>query len=131
METHMPASTTMEGDFACYRPVGEQPLSRVTDGVANAIAWCRRERVRALLADLSKAEFARPTVAERFQFISEWADLAGPSVRVCVCARREMILEDKFGVLIATNRGMVADAFDDLGKATEWINSQLSLPDLS
>ena len=124
METQMPASTTIEDGFACYRPEGEQPLSLVTAGVADAIAWCRREKVRALLADLTQANFARPTVGERFEFITHWADLAGPAVRLCVCAKTEMILEDKFGVLIATNRGMVADAFDDINDATAWITSQ-------
>jgi hypothetical protein len=119
----MPASVTIEGNFACYRPLGEHTLAEVTAGVADAIRWCRKQQIRALLADLTGADFPRPTIAERFEFISRWADLAGPSVRIAVCAKPEMILEDKFGVLIATNRGMIADAFDDLDSARTWINS--------
>ncbi len=115
----------MEGSYACYRPRGEFTLEKITAAIDEAIIWCRRERVRGLLADVRQAVYERPTVAQRFTFITRWADLAGPSVVVAVCADPAMILEDKFGVVIANNRGMIADAFSDITEATKWLTERL------
>src|SRR6478672_4934176 len=123
--TLAPASVTLEGTYACYKPEGEFTLEEITAAVDDAIIWCRRERIRGLLADVRKSVFERPTVAQRFTFISRWADLAGPSVVIAVCANPAMILEDKFGVVIANNRGMIADAFSGIDEATKWLTDRL------
>jgi len=123
--TDAPASVTLEGNYAFYKPEGEFTLADITAAVDDVIIWCRRERIRGILADVRKAVFERPTVAQRFTFITRWADLAGPSVVIAVCADPAMILEDKFGVVIANNRGMIADAFSDIGEATAWLTDRL------
>jgi hypothetical protein len=123
--TLAPASVTLEGKYALYKPQGEFTLAEITAAIDDAIIWCRRERIRGLLADVREAVFERPTVAQRFAFISRWADLAGPSVVIAVCAKPAMILEDKFGVIIANNRGMIADAFSDIYEATKWLTDRM------
>ena len=123
--TDAPASVTLEGNYAFYKPEGEFTLADITAAIDDVIIWCRRERIRGILADVRKAVFERPTVAQRFTFITRWADLAGPSVVIAVCADPAMILEDKFGVVIANNRGMIADAFSDIGEATKWLTDRL------
>ena len=70
--------------------------------------------------------FDPPSVVQRFHFISRWAEFAGPSVVVAVCALPEMVLEDKFGVLVAANRGMVSDVFTDISEAEKWLTSRVT-----
>src|SRR6478672_7576242 len=123
--TDPPASVTLVSNYAFYKPAGEFTLDEITAAIDDTIIWCRRERIRGLLADVRQAVFERPTVAQRFTFISRWADLAGPSVVIAVCADPAMILEDKFGVVIANNRGMIADAFADIDEATKWLTDRL------
>ena len=46
-------------------------------------------------------------------------------VAICLVARPEMVLPDKFGVVIAANRGLKGDVFTDRDKAIEWVKSNV------
>ena len=46
-------------------------------------------------------------------------------VVICLVARPEMVLPDKFGVVIAANRGLRGDIFTDLNKAIEWVKANV------
>jgi len=38
------------------------------------------------------------------------------------------VLEDKFGVTIASNRGMISNVFTDYDEAVEWLTNNSSRP---
>jgi len=106
----------------CFEPVGETTLGATTDAVNNAIKYCREAGIRCLLVNVKEVTgFPSPTIPERFEFISRWAGTSAGKVLISVVARPEMVLKDKFGVLIAANRGMVSDVFSDEDEATKWL----------
>lgn len=111
------------GGHGCFRPVGEWTLDAVTSAISDIIAYCRENEIRTLLVDVSVTSgFNSPTIAERFSFITKWAESSAGQVTISMVARPEMILEDKFGVLIAANRGLVSDAFTNFDEAIGWLD---------
>jgi hypothetical protein len=106
----------------CLRLRGRMSLAETVGKVDDAIWYCRQAGIKCLLADLTGVTgFDSPTLAQRFQFISRWADTSGGRVIVSVVVREELILPDKFGVLIAANRGLISDVHSDESVATEWL----------
>ena len=65
--------------------------------------------------------FEPPDVSERHKLATEWASVASGEVCVAVVAKREMIDPQKFGVFVATKRGLVADIFTSEEKARLWL----------
>ena len=123
--SEMPQFFELAADgHACFRPVGEWTLGAVTASIDGAIAYCRENGIKCLLVDVTKTTgFGSPTIAERFHFISQWAATSGGKVVVSIVARPEMILKDKFGVLIAANRGMISNVYTDENEAHQWLDT--------
>ena len=67
--------------------------------------------------------YAIPNLSDRFFFISKWAETAAGRVALAIVAPPEVILQDKFGVTIATNRGLLSDVFTDEAEALEWLRA--------
>jgi hypothetical protein len=111
----------------CLKPVGETTLDATVQAVDRAIEYCRKTGVRCLLVDVKGATgFPPPTIPQRFDFISRWAKTSAGRVLISVVARPEMILADKFGVLIAANRGLVSDVFTEESDAIKWLRKAIS-----
>ncbi|HEY2847140.1 MAG TPA: hypothetical protein VGI80_04930 [Pyrinomonadaceae bacterium] len=110
-----------DGGHGCLELGGEETLEATVNTI-DAILFCRETGVRCLLVDIKEVTgFPSPTIAARFEFISRWAATSEGKVLISIVARPEMILDDKFGVLIAANRGMVSDVFPDAREATQWL----------
>lgn len=108
----------------CFRPVGSWTLADIVEAVDRAILCSRDRGIRCLIADVSAATgFVSPTLSERFHFISKWAATADGTVTLCVVARDEMILEDKFGTVFAANRGLSSNVFSTPDEALRWLTS--------
>jgi len=100
------------GDHAEYRPIGQVSLSQMVQMVASALAFAREQDIRKLLVVTSGLTgFRPPFLADRFDFIQEWARASGHVVRAALVARPEMIDRQKFGVTVAANNGFTADIF--------------------
>ncbi len=124
-----PENFSVEDGYVCFRPVGEFTLEAITRSIDEAIAHCGSNGMRDLLVDVREVTgFSPPTIAERFNFISQWAATSGGRVRLVVVARPEMVLEDKFGVTIASNRGMISNVFTEYDEAVEWLTNNSSRP---
>jgi len=107
-----------------FRPTGDWTLHDITEAINDVIRYCRGHQIRCLLVDVKEAwGFDSPSVGERFRFMSRWAETSQGRVIVSVVARPEMILEDKLGVLIVRNRGMIADVEPDEEKALDWLDT--------
>jgi len=121
-----PDDLSIEDGYACFLPAGEFALHEITRRIDEAIAYCRDNKIRALVIDITRATgFPPPTLTERFHFISHWAFTSAGMVAICLVARPEMVLPDKFGVVIAANRGLKGDVFTDRDKAIEWVKSNV------
>jgi hypothetical protein len=122
----MPEDFSLEEGYGCFQPAGDFTLKEITNRIDRAIAYCRENKIRALIANITRVTgFAPPTLTERFHFISHWAFTSSGTVTVCLIARPEMVLADKFGVVIAGNRGMKGDIFTDHDEAVRWIKTHL------
>jgi hypothetical protein len=70
--------------------------------------------------------FDSPSVTQRYFFVERWALVAGARVRVAMVARAEMIHPQKFGVMVAQNRGLDSDVFDSEAEAIAWLDGKVS-----
>lgn len=122
-----PEDFSLEDGYGCFQPAGEFTLDEITRRIDRVIAYCRHNKIPALIANITQVTgFPPPTLTERFHFISHWAFTAAGKVAVCVIAPPEMVLADKFGVVIAGNRGMKGDVFTDHDEAVTWIKTHLA-----
>ncbi len=93
---------------------------------ADAIAFaCYRRLVDLVLDTRGLTGFDAPDVIERFFMASNWAEVArGIPIRIATIAHVEMIDQQKFGVTVATNRGLIVDVFATETAAIAWLESQ-------
>ena len=107
---------------ALYHPVGSVSFDEAVALVRDAIAAARRHQVRSLLVNTTGLTgFPSPDTLERFLAAVEWAQEARAGVRLAMVARAEMIHPQKFGVLVATNRGLTSDIFTTEVEARAWL----------
>jgi len=77
-----------------------------------------------VLIDARKVTGAVPTLAERYAGAVRVAELQAkqtPRIRLAVLGHEPMIHRERFGEIIATNRGAMARAFTDESAAREWL----------
>ena len=109
-------------DYACYRPVGQVSFPQAIELVSTAIEYSRDNQIRKLLVDTTELTgFHPPTTLERFELGERCAIAAKGAVKVALVARPEMLDPERFGVTVARNRGMLANAFDSESEAMEWL----------
>jgi CheY-like chemotaxis protein len=117
-----PDNFVLEAGRALYRPEGSVSFDEAVALIRAAIAAARRHRVPALLVDTTALTgFPSPDTFERFLAAVEWAEEAGGSVRLAMVARAEMIHPEKFGVLVAANKGLVSNIFTTEADARAWL----------
>jgi hypothetical protein len=78
----------------------------------------------ALLIDVRKMAGREPTMAERYEQAVRVAELQAtqsPRVRMAMLGHEPMIHPERFGEIVATNRGAVARVFTDERAALEWL----------
>ena len=82
------------------------------------------ENRSALLIDVRKITGRLPTVLDRYDFgvhISEQYLTSDPRVRLAEVGNEPMIHPDRFGELVARNRGADARVFTDEALAVDWL----------
>src|ERR1700683_2115419 len=90
--------------------------------IGRAIAFCRVEHIPKLLVDITQVTgFEPPSVPERFQFIRQWVEDGGGAVTMAMVARPEFIGPEKFGVMVANNRGLKSEIFATESDALRWL----------
>jgi len=114
----------MVDDHAEYRPTGELSLAQAIRLIASGIAFARERQVKKLMVvTLGLAGFQPPNVIQRFNFIHEWAQASGHSMRVAVVTHPEMIDHRTFGATVAFNIGFASDVFTSEEEALTWLRS--------
>lgn len=115
----------LEGGRAVYRPVGSVSFDEVVTLVRAAIVAARSNQARDLLVDTTALTgFPPPDTLQRFLAVVEWAEEARGSVRLAMVAQPEMIDSRKFGVAVATNRGLASNIFTTEGEARAWLDDR-------
>jgi hypothetical protein len=78
----------------------------------------------ALLVDARGITGREPTMAERYDWavrIAELQALYEPRIRVALVGNEPLIHPERFGEIVARNRGADARAFTDEAMAIEWL----------
>ncbi len=113
---------TLEQGCGAFRPTGEVGLDEAVRLVTAAIKLTREQKIRKLMVVTSGLTgFASPSLSARYFFINEWAQAAGGFVRIAVVARPEMIDPNRFGIMVAANRGLKAEVFVAEEAAMAWL----------
>lgn len=92
--------------------------------VQAAVLACRERGRRRLLLDGTRMT-GMPSTLERFQLGEQGAAAAaGVLDRVAIVARPDQIDPQKFGVLVARNRGLQVDVFPEAALAEAWLRGE-------
>jgi hypothetical protein len=113
-------------DYTVFHPVGQVSIEHAVQLVKSAIIKTRESHFYKLLADISGLTgFDPPSLSARYFLIliNEWAQAAGGVVQVAVVVRKELIDREKFGVIVASNVGLIANVFVSEDEALAWLKS--------
>jgi hypothetical protein len=115
------------GSRGFYRPAGEVSFEQAVDMVADAMRHARSLGLVDLLANTTALTgFPAPSVFARYAMASKWAENTGPTLRVALVARAEVVDPQKIGVLMMQNRGGNGDVFTNEADALAWLDSRLA-----
>ena len=119
-----PDNFVLEEGRGLYRPVGSVSFDEAVALVRAAIAAARRHQVRNLLVNTTALTgFSSPKMFERFLAAVAWAEESRADVYLAMVARAKMIDPQKFGVLVAANRGLVSNIFTTEAEARAWLDA--------
>jgi len=97
-------------------------LPEAASKAVEAITFSKEKGIHRLLIDATNwTGHKKPSAAERFDWGEAFAAAAGPTVKVALVARPELMDPEKFEVTVATNRGMVGNVFDSEREGVEWL----------
>jgi hypothetical protein len=113
----------LDGQRAVYLAGGVVSFDETVALVRAAIVAARENRARELLVDTRElVGFDSPATFQRFLAAVNWAEAANASLRLAMVARAELIDPDKFGVIVAANRGLVSNIFPTEAEARAWLD---------
>jgi len=100
-------------------PFSVQEFQRQADAAAKA---CREQGTGRLLVDTTCFDLS-PTTVERYE-LACYAVKISAGLNVALVVAPAFIDPNKFGIVVAQNRGLVVEAFTERGKALEWLLAQ-------
>jgi len=107
------------------RPAGFMTFQQAVEKVALALKFAREQGLADILVNTSQmGGFEPPGTFERYAMITRWVQSAGSGLRVALVARPAFIDQQKIGVLIAQNRGMITDVFAEEASALQWLDAR-------
>ncbi len=119
---NIPPHLEIGADYARFSPRGSASLVKAVELVSEAIAFCRVNGIERLLADVTGlVGFTAPSLLDRFLLAEEWADAAKGEVTLALVVKPEHIDPRHFGVVVATDAGLVTETFTTEYGALEWL----------
>jgi hypothetical protein len=112
------------GTRGFFRPHGEITFEQGIELLVQSIRHARALGLLDLVMNtLGLTGFQHPGVFDRYALTTQCAQSAGAALRLVFVARPELIDFQKIGVLIAQNRGTIADIFASETEALAWLDS--------
>jgi hypothetical protein len=113
---------TFTDGYACYRPVKRTTFNEAVEMACAAITYARDNRIDRLLVDATQLTgFPPPSTFDRFELACKIAEIRPLTVKIAVVALPEYIDPQKFGVTVASNRGVRTDVFTTRDTALAWL----------
>ena len=107
-------------EIACYGRYSQSESRRISEEGFRQAALANRT---ALLLDVRGINGRVPSIFDRFDFgvrAAEHYRASEPRIRLAVLGQEPMIHPERFGELVARNRGADARVFTDEAAAREW-----------
>jgi len=117
-------TTTTNVDHVRIDVAGTFSPDAIAPILERAFARAAEEGVDALLVDVRQVTGQPPTLAERYALASRVSELQAarqPRIRFAMLGVEPMIHAERFGEIVATNRGAVVKAFTDETLALSWL----------
>jgi hypothetical protein len=90
--------------------------------IENSIELAKTQRVHKLLAVATGLEgFPSPTITQRFGIMEDWATASAGQIKVALVVQAWLINPQRFGVLVARNRGLNIAVFTSEQDASAWL----------
>jgi hypothetical protein len=114
--------------YAIYSPVAAQITFRQAIAlVGEAISLAATNKVSKLVVDTTGLTgFGAPTTMDQYIMGQKWAELSAGLMKVALVARAEIIDPQRFGLIVARNRGVYGDVFTTREAAVAWLLEQHS-----
>ena len=115
-------------EIACSGLYSASEAHRVGDEAYGQAATANRE---VILLDVRRVRGRVPSILERFDFGVRMAQRylqSDPRIRIAVLGHEPMIRADRFGELVARNRGADARVFTDEADALAWVQRRAGRP---
>jgi hypothetical protein len=123
--TEAPEGFEMAEGYACCRLTGQVSFPEALDLLVSAIERARGAGIRKLLVDArSLTGFDPPSVIQRFSLGERAAGAARGSMQLALVCQPGMIEAERFGVIVARNRGLHVDVFAEEPEAVRWLLGQ-------
>lgn len=115
-------------EIACSGLFSASESRRVGEEAYRQAALANRE---AILLDVRGVRGRVPTILDRFDFgvrVAHHYRESDPRIRLAVLGHEPMIHADRFGELVARNRGADARVFTDEAEALGWVQRRAGRP---
>jgi hypothetical protein len=103
------------------RYLGTYSLVGYKKQMALSVRACVSKGGKLLLVDIRKLEGYAPSVQERYELGKYGAEISKKLDRVAALGTAEQIGTDSFASLVARNRGLKIQAFNDPKAAVKWL----------
>ncbi len=120
----MELETKLFADYALVVCSGRFSLQSMLRVYIEAFEFARESDRVAVLIDGRNVTGREPTLAERYELAVHVADIQArqnPRIRLAILGHEPMIHPERFGEIVATNRGAQARAFTDETVALAWL----------
>ncbi len=107
--------------FVEARFLGNYSFERFKDQAETASQACHQKNKRRLLVDLTCFE-TDPTMVERYELACHAVKVSA-GLKVALFSKPKFVDRNKFGILVAQNRGLIVDVFTERDKAVDWLLS--------
>jgi hypothetical protein len=114
---------TTLADYVRVECAGDFALEPFSEAFERIFALAAEADRGAVLVDVRKV-VGEPTMAERYTLAVRVADLQSarlPRIRLALLGHEPLIHPERFGEIVASNRGAVARAFTDEAQALAWL----------
>jgi hypothetical protein len=97
---------TLEEGYASFRPQGRSSVPEVLSALEAVGQECREKGVTRLLVDLRGLQHGPIGIGDRYQWGHSLADTWDRGIKLSFLGREDQLDRDRFGTLVAQNRGL-------------------------
>jgi hypothetical protein len=110
------------------RFLGSYTITNYLSQMDRSVAACLDAGLKLLLVNFTDLAEYRPTTADRHKIGVQGAALSRRLSKVAVLLAPRQDDPDRFITRVARNRGLTVQAFQDRGKAVEWLLAPQEIP---